>query len=428
MSLAQRLRREGHEVTIFEGSDSLGGLAAPWTLGDVSWDRHYHVTLLSDSRTREMYEAIGLGDDAKWVETKTGYYGPDEQLRSVSNVLEFFSLPGLSLVAKVRLGGTIFLGSKIRNGERMQRITVERWLRRWSGSVAFETFWKPLLRAKMGDEYEKASAAFIWATVQRLYAARRSGLKKEMFGYVSGGYAKVCTAFAQWFDANDVTVALSTPVASVHRTEHGLVVATVGGNQHFDRVVITTAAPIAARIAQGLLPAERARLESVDYVGIVCASLLLRRPLAEYYLTYITDPATPFTAVVEMTAFIDPAEVGGHTLVYLPKYASPSDPIFTSSDDEVLAHFREYLARMYPTLTDDDVLAARVSRVPHVFAIPSLDYSNRAPSIGCSVEGLFIAGSANLPFSTLNVNDTLSLVDRVLAEAVLSDESKEVVK
>ena len=28
-----------------------------------------------------------------------------------------------------------------------------------------------------------------WATIQRIYAARNSGLKKEMFGYVRGGYA-----------------------------------------------------------------------------------------------------------------------------------------------------------------------------------------------------------------------------------------------
>ena len=34
-------------------------------------------------------------------------------------------------------------------------------------------------------------AAFIWATIARMYAARRSGLKEERFGYVPGGYARV---------------------------------------------------------------------------------------------------------------------------------------------------------------------------------------------------------------------------------------------
>jgi hypothetical protein len=37
------------------------------------------------------------------------------------------------------------------------------------------------------------------------------------------------------------------------------------------------------------------------------------------------------------------------------------------------------------------------------------------------VPGLYLAGSANLPFATLNVDDTLSLVDRVLAEIHISE-------
>ena len=61
MTLALRLSRSGHKVTLFEASDSLGGLAAPWQLGDVTWDRHYHVTLLSDSRTRDMYASVEIG-------------------------------------------------------------------------------------------------------------------------------------------------------------------------------------------------------------------------------------------------------------------------------------------------------------------------------------------------------------------------------
>ena len=418
MTLALRLARTGHEVTLFEAGDELGGLAAPWMLGDVMWDRHYHVTLLSDRRTRDMYQSVGIGaDEMRWVETKTGYYGPDSKLRSVSNTLEFLRLPGLSLVDKVRLGGTIVLGSKIRNGRSMERITAERWLRRWSGRSAFETFWKPLLRAKLGDAYPQVSAAFIWSTIQRLYAARRSGLKKEMFGYVPGGYARVCAGFRDSLAEAGVEVRLGTPVQSVASDDRSLVVTHSGTQQRFDRVVVTTAAPLSAKLCPELLPGERARLESVEYTGIVCLSLLLDQPLAPYYLTYITDPDTPFTAVVEMTSFIDPAELAGHSLVYLPKYASADDPLFRATEDEILQAFLPYLHQMYPGFSRDNVLAAKVSKVTQVFAITSLNYSDVAPSIATSVPGLLLAGSANLPFSTLNVNDTLSLVDDVLAAA-----------
>ncbi|NLA37534.1 MAG: FAD-dependent oxidoreductase, partial [Actinobacteria bacterium] len=216
MATALRLTELGHDVTLFEGGEVLGGMASAWQVGDVTWDRHYHVTLLSDARTRQLYAAAGLDEsEMHWVETKNGYYGPDRTLRSFSSASEFLRLPGLRLIDKGRLGGTIVVGSRIRNGRKMEQVSVERWLRRWSGNRAFESFWKPLLRAKLGDAYPRASAAFIWATIQRLYAARRSGLKKEMFGYVSGGYERVCSQLHDVLSAKGATVRLSTRVASV---------------------------------------------------------------------------------------------------------------------------------------------------------------------------------------------------------------------
>jgi len=323
-------------------------------------------------------------------------------------------LPGLNLLDKARLAGTIVYGSKIRDGVRMERIPVDAWLRRWSGPRTFERFWKPLLRAKLGEAYQAASAAFIWATIQRLYAARRSGLKKEMFGYVHGGYARLLDRLAATLTGEGVKLVLGAPVRRIRRDGDQLAVDTDIGTERFDEVVLTTNAHLAADLCADLTAEESARLRGVRYMGIVCASLVLRRPLAPYYLTYITDPETPFTAVVEMTSFVDRAEVGGHNLVYLPKYVAPDDPLFDAGDDEVRAAFLPYLQRMYPALTEADVLAFRVSRVRRVFAVPTLGYSRRMPAMTTSVPGLHLAGSAQLPFATLNVNDTLGLVEEVL--------------
>ncbi len=190
-----------------------------------------------------------------------------------------------------------------------------------------------------------------------------------------------------------------------------------GADETFDRVVVTTNASLAARLCPDLVTGERERLQRAEYLGIVCVSLLIEQPLSPYYLTYITEPTTPFTAVVEMTAFIDPAEVAGKALIYLPKYVAASDPLFQTPDDEVIAQFLPFLQQMYPAFDPAQVVAARVSKVPQVFAVPTISYSDDMPMIATSVPGLFLAGSANLPFSTLNVNDTLSLVDEVLTIA-----------
>ena len=96
MTLAHLLAKQGQNVTLFEGANHLGGLASAWSLGDVVWDRHYHVTLLSDTRLRSLLAELNLEKDMRWVETRTGFY-TDGKLYSMSNTWEFLRFPPLSL-------------------------------------------------------------------------------------------------------------------------------------------------------------------------------------------------------------------------------------------------------------------------------------------------------------------------------------------
>lgn len=415
LTLAHRLAGQGHHVTLIEAADRVGGLASAWQLGDVVWDRHYHVTLLSDLRTRTILDELGLGDEVRWRETRTGYFA-DGRLSSVSNTIEFLRLPGLSPLDKLRLGGTIFYGSRVRDWRRLERTLVDDWLTRLSGRRVFERFWRPLLRAKLGDAHRDASAAFIWATIQRLYAARRTGMKREMFGYVPGGYARVLEHFVQELHAEGVDVRLGRAVSAVRCAAGGAVDVEMadGSRLGFDQVVVTANPQIAARLCPDLSPAEHERLGSIRYQGIVCASLLLDRPLSPYYLTNITDEL-PFTAVVDMSALVDGGDLGDHGLVYLPRYCAKDDPLQRANDDQVLEAFLPALARIYPEFRPERVVAARVSRVAEVFPLPTLRYSERVPPVASSVPGLHLVSSANIVNGTLNVNETVELAESTAA-------------
>ncbi len=413
MTLALRLAQQGKDVTLFEAADHLGGLASAWSLGDVVWDRHYHVTLLSDTSLRSLLTELGLEKEMQWVETRTGFY-TDGELYSMSNTLEFLRFPPLSIIDKLRLGATIFYASKISDWRRLEKIPVSDWLRRLSGNHTFEKIWLPLLRAKLGENYTKTSAAFIWATIARMYAARRTGLKKEMFGYVPGGYARILERFAHKLVAENVSIKLRH---AAHRltTANGSGVRIEfenGRRETFDQVIVTVAAPLAARICPDLSEEEKARLKSIEYQGIVCASVLLKQPLANFYVTNITDSWVPFTAVIEMSALVDCKNFGGNSLVYLPKYVTSDDPVFTASDEEVKESFTKALMRMYPHLHRSDLLCFRISRVRYVHAISTLNYSERLPSITTSLPSVHIVNSAHIVNGTLNVNETVQLAEK----------------
>jgi protoporphyrinogen oxidase len=460
LTLALRLAESGARVTVFESASEIGGLASAWQIGDVVWDKHYHVTLLSDAFTRRIVEEIGLGDEFKWVETKTGFYSGGK-LFSMSNALEFLRFPPLGLISKFRLGATIFYASKVNDWKSLEKISVEDWLVKLSGKRTFEKMWKPLLQAKLGEAYRETSAAFIWATIQRLYAARKSGLKREMFGYVRGGYARVLERFGEALSEKGVEIRLNSRVEKIEKLRDGktkifttentestekkkmplreLSVVTITdsfqtGNyiqnsvlsvpsvveSSFDSVILTCPASVAARICPQLSAAEKAKLENVKYQGIVCASVLMKNSLSDFYVTNITDE-TPFTGIIEMSALVDKSEFDGNALVYLPKYVAPDDELFEKTDAEIEEIFLNALEKMYPHFSRKDVLAFKVSRVRQVFPLPTLNYSENVPPVETSLENVFIVNSAQITNGTLNVNETVQLAENFFNENFKQD-------
>ena len=427
MTLAHRLAQAGKQVTLYESAPYLGGLASAWEFGGITWDRHYHVTLLSDTYLRSLLDELGLEKEMQWVETRTGFYTNDK-LYSMSNTVEFLKFPPLNLLDKFRLGATIFYASKIQDWKNLESIPVADWLKKLSGKRTFEKIWLPLLRAKLGENYQQTSAAFIWTTIARMYAARRTGLKKEMFGYVPGGYARVLERFAERLEQEGVTLKPNTAISKATTTINGTVKLEFanGSKAEHDQVVITVPSNVAARICTELCDAEKHQLNTVQYQGIICASVLLKKPLAGFYVTNITADWVPFTAVIEMSALVDPKEFGGQSLVYLPKYFAAGDPILNLSDEAIEARFIAALTQMYPHIKREDVLAFNVSRVRNVFPLPTLNYSDNVPAMETSMPGVFIVNSSHILNGTLNVNEGIKLAEQALPKLLSVSKAKPV--
>jgi len=463
LTLALRLAERGDNVTLFESANEIGGLASAWEIGDVTWDKHYHVTLASDANTRKIVEELGLGDEFNWVETKTGFY-TDGELVSMSDTMEFLKFPPLGIISKLRLGATIFFASRVKDWKALEKVSVESWLTRLSGRRTFEKIWKPLLKAKLGEAYKDVSAAFIWSTIQRMYAARNSGLKKEMFGYVRGGYARVLERFGEVLIEKGVEIRLNSKVDEIEklsscklqvhtastrrrndkkgrlypqkakyaRVAPAVAVAGFSGGflsepalpayrrmqgetNTFDKVILTCPSNVAAKMAPQLSATEKKGLENIRYQGIVCASVLMKCSLSKYYVTNITDEA-PFTGVIEMSALVDKKEFDRNALIYLPKYVAPDDELFDKSDEDIERIFLSGLEKMYTHFRRKDVVAFKVSRVKQVFPLPVLNYSESLPPAKTSIDGLFVVNSSHIVNGTLNVNETVLLAENFVKE------------
>lgn len=415
MTIAHRLAQQGHDVTIFEAAPEVGGLASSWMMNDVEWDKFYHVILLSDFYTRGILREIGVEHQLKWVETKTGFY-MGGKLHSMSNSIEFLKFPTLNLIDKFRLGLTIIAASKIKDWRKLEKVPVTTWLKRWSGHNTYQKIWLPLLRAKLGDSYERTSAVFIWATIQRLYGARRSGLKKEMFGYVQGGYRTINNAFQKTLQSEGVSIKTKARVSEISSVNGVATIRLENEKFDFDEVVVTVPGMLAASLIPSLSEVEKKKLQNVEYLGVICVALLLNKPVSPYYITNITDTKFPFTGVIEMTALVDPAELKGNHLVYLPKYITADDPLFERDDIFIRDYFLKNFLEMYPAFNETDIRFAGVAKAKQVITVAAIDYSARLPKVKTSLPNIHIINTAHIKDGTLNVNETIRVAETKLNE------------
>jgi len=414
LTAAFYLLREGADVTVIEARPELGGLATYFDFGPFHWDKFYHCILTSDAPLHQLIKDLGLWEEMRWTETKVGFF-TDSHIYSMSSTMEFLKFPPLSLWQKFRLGLGVLYTCRIKDGRSLESIPVADWLKKVFGKANYEKMWGPLLKCKLGSCREEASAAFIWATITRLYSTRDKNAKKECLGYVRGGYRSVFTTLVEQIRALNGKILTGIPVENVSRSNGHVNVKAGESEYDFDTVISTVPSHTLAKLASGLSTDYLQRLKSVKYLGMVCVVLLLKRKLSPFYVMNLTDEELPFTGVIEMTNLISTDETKGFHLVYLPKYTAPGDALFEASDDEVWNYFHTNLKKVIPDLREDEIEKHFVFRERLVQPLPTLNYSDIVPSIETGIPGLLLANTTQIVNSTLNNNEMVKIAGQAVS-------------
>jgi protoporphyrinogen oxidase len=421
ISLGYFLSQQGIEVEIFEASPVLGGLAGPLILEDgTAVDRFYHAILSSDSHLRQLCTELGIDDQLRFRETKMGFYY-NGGIYSMNSVVEFLRFPPLGWIDRFRLGLTVLNAQFVRDWRQLEGVSVQDWLVRWSGQRTYENIWRPMLKAKFDGNYADAPATYIWSRLVRMKSTRSGTNQKEEAGHLIGGYATLMKAMANRIEAAGGKIHLRTPVQEVV-IEDGRVQG-VRINQEsnpFSSVVVTMQAPVFGRLIPGASHEYQDFLAKTEYLGIICPLLVLDRPLTGYWTLNITDDRIPFTGVIETTAYIDPQYVGGHHLVYLPKYTAPGSDWYRKPDDEIREIWLENLHAMFPDFDRRWIRHCLIHRERYVEPLHGLNQTHLIPSLKTPVEGLYLATTAQI-YPDLTNGESVTRHARTSAEAILLD-------
>jgi protoporphyrinogen oxidase len=164
----------------------------------------------------------------------------------------------------------------------------------------------------------------------------------------------------------------------------------------FDRVVVTAQTPVFQRLIPAASKEYHDFLSKTDYLGIVAPLLVLSKPLTGYWTLNITDDHFPFTGVIETTTYIDPKYVGGHHLVYLPKYTLPGSQWQKMSDDEVKQVWLKNLKEMLPTFDETTVKYFLVHRERYVEPLHPINSAHLIPEVKTPVKDLYLVTTSQI--------------------------------
>ncbi len=396
LAASHYLTAAGRKVFLFESSDQFGGLGTFFSYHDRSFDRFYHCMLPGDEHLNALLTDLKINNRVYWKPANFGYLDSGA-VYGLNTPLDLLRFAPLSLIDRFRVGFTGAYGSIV-SDRGLDDITAADWLTRLSGRHAFRTFWKPMLEAKFGSGYDRVPALWFWTRFNR-----EKGAKKEVKGYIRGGYKFIIDALTSSLTRRGSVLALNSPVESLDLDENGSPVVTVGATpRRFSQVVITTPLELTRRIAgPGLSRAMTAVDSSIDYQGVVNVILFMKRGISEYYWMAAINGSLPFQGVIESSVLLDREDTDGMHLVYLTRYLHRTDKEFQRSDEDIRDLYVGAMLKLFPQIRENDIIDTRVFRAPFVEPLYSTGYLKRKPPEELVPGKVFLATSTQVyPFVT----------------------------
>lgn len=418
MTLALRLAQAGAKVTVLERGPSLGGLAGTMNFGGHEVDRFYHVITPADSKMMEMAEEVGLGDQLRFNPVGAGFYADDE-LHDFDGIGDLLRFSPLSPVGRLRLGWFVAQCQLRGSPDRLDQVPLEKWLRRHCGRRVVERVWNPLLDSRFDGDSSGLPATYLWARTRRMSGARSDrGHGSEEMGHIVGGHQRLIDAMVARAEELGVEARTEAPVTGLATDADGSVtgVELDGETLDFD-LTIPTLQPPALRFLlpkrhQGLLLPYPGR-----WLGVVCLIIKVPRSLLPYYAVNIIEK-TPMTTAVETTQVLGTDHTDGMHLVYMPKYCAPDAPEQSEDDESVYRRFTDYLARLSPGFSRNEVVDWTVQRAKLVEPVHALSHDGgvRTAPVWPGVDGLALASNAQIYPELLNGDSVMGFAEGVAAE------------
>ncbi len=406
LTAAVELQRLGHDVTVFEANDSIGGLATSHHLGGVQYDTGAHFV------TNRLATAVGVMDQCDDAER----YGEAVWSRGQCASYPF------GLMRSPRFAGSALLARL--QSRAPARTAADRFRAEYGRTLADEVA-IPLIEAWSGLPAEELSPSVAdkipggIAQTIALTAARRLTRRAVAIGYCAEApqsanvwhvYPRAgLEVFTQHLADQLVgKIRLQSPVEAINiegtREQRMRVVGVrVGGRDHEGSAVISTLpAPLLARLVDHPLVAPVADLQ---FRAMVFVQLHLRgRGLLPEPVTWFPERRRPFFRVTEAPMSMPWFAPPGETVLTVDFGAEVHDAIWAADDAALAVTALEGLTDLIPDI-QARYIGVTSTRTPIAYPVYALRTEPARLAIATHGIGGLVSAGRNGEFAHLLMED-----------------------
>ena len=370
LAAAYRLTREGHEVSLFEKSLELGGLATSFHVPTWKWrlEKYYHHWFTNDDSALNLAKEIG--HDVLTLKPSTDVYY-DGQSAPFDSALSILRFPHFSLLDKVKVGATVVYLKLLSDYSQLEGTLALPWIRLYMGERATKIIWEPLFHGKFGEYKDKITLTWFWARIKK---------RTPRLAYPRGGFGAFTQTLVERITENGGGILTGVSVKQIRSTKTGISVKTDSGKQlKFDRVLVTAPSFVLPKLLPQLPKSYVNKLLSIEHLfAQVLILRLKKRFLHRTYWLNVTEEDSPLLAIVEHTNLVSPTHYGGEHVVYIGNYLPAGHPYLMMSARELLKVFHPQLAKINPNYRKN-LIKAELFSVPSAQPIVGLEYAKKIP-------------------------------------------------
>jgi Protoporphyrinogen oxidase len=389
LACAYDLAKQGYHVDIYERDDRIGGMSASFDFDGLRIERFYHFVCAPDYTLFDVMKELGIYEKLKWTETKMGFFY-EGKLYRWGNPIYLLTFPKASIVEKLRYGLHIFLTSKRKSWDALDKKHAHEWIKSWVGPRAYDIFWKPLFELKFYEFSESISAAWIGTRLKRVGVSRKN-VFTERLGYIEGGSETLLNELLRSIESKGSKVYLQRGVDEVIIRDGSVKGIRIGDETiEYDKVVSTVPLPYVPGMIPGLPEKTRRQIEKIDNVGVVCVVLKLKKPLSDNFWMNINDSRMMIPGVIEYTN-LNPLS---DKIVYVPFYLHVNHPKYKESNEKFIEEVLGYMKMLNPEFSDDWVKATHVHRYQYAQPVCPPGFMSMLPPMKSEIDGLYMADTS----------------------------------